>query len=141
MGIYPVGFDISPEYTSIFTTRGGMAVLGSADMLPFANCSFDGVWSIGLLHHLSDNLAQRAITEMIRVCRFGGYVAIFDAVMPEQFWQLPIAWILRKIDRGQNMRCQKSFEFLFLDQKDWICERAIYSLLGHEGLFCMYLKK
>ena len=66
-----------------FSQCGDLAVAGSAVALPFSNASFNGVGSFGLLHHLPDDAARQAVTEMFRVCRSSGYIATFDAVLPD----------------------------------------------------------
>jgi len=140
VGLHPVGLDLSFVYTLTFSQKAGPAVTGSAAALPFFDNSFDSVWSIGLLHHLPDDVARQAVKEMIRICRPGGYVVIFDAVLPEPAWQRPAAWMIRRLDRGQFMRTQFVLESILLEHEGWICERFIYSLTGLEGLLCRYLK-
>lgn len=50
-------------------------VKGNLLDMPFPDNSFDVVVSWGVLHHTEDPL--RGFSEMVRVCRPGGYVAIF----------------------------------------------------------------
>jgi SAM-dependent methyltransferase len=140
VGLCPVGLDLSFAYILTFSQRRGPAVTGSAVELPFLDGSFDSVWSIGLLHHLPDDLARRAVSEMIRICRPGGYIVIFDAVLPEPAWQRPVAQILRRLDRGRFMRTQAALESFLLKREAWVCERISYSLAGLEGLLCRFLK-
>ena len=99
-GLQPIGLDISHAYTLTFNRQGKAAITASSTDLPFADRIFDGVWSIGLLHHLSDDMACKTVEEMLRVCRRGGYVAIIDAVMPKSAWANPLAYLLRRTDRG-----------------------------------------
>jgi len=138
--LHPIGLDLSHVYTSTFHHHGYPAITGSADALPFHNGYFDSVWSIGLLHHLPDDVARQAVKEMIRICRPGGYVVIFDAVLPEPAWQRPAAWMIRRLDRGRFMRTQLALESILSQSKGWICERFSYSLTGLEGLLCRFLK-
>jgi SAM-dependent methyltransferase len=140
VGLHPVGLDISSNYTATFTLHGEPAVTGSAASLPFHDGSFNGVWSIGLLHHLSDGEARGAVGEMIRICRPGGYIVIFDAVSPEPAWRRPVAQIVRRLDRGRFMRTQSALETFLLKREGWTCERISYSLAGLEGLLCRFLK-
>ena len=140
VGLHPVGLDLSLVYTLTFSQKAGPAVTGSAAALPFFDNSFDSVWSIGLLHHLPDDVACQAVSEMVRICRPGGYIVIFDAVLPEPAWQRPVAQIIRKLDRGRFMRTQLNLESILLEHEGWICERFSYSLTGLEGLLCRYLK-
>jgi SAM-dependent methyltransferase len=140
LGLHPIGLDLSFTYTVTFSHCGEIAITGSANALPFRNGSFDSVWSIGLLHHLPDDLARQAVSEMVRICRPGGYIVIFDAVLPEPAWQRPVAQIIRKLDRGRFMRTQLNLESILLEHEGWICERFSYSLTGLEGLLCRFLK-
>lgn len=50
-------------------------VEGDLFKVPFPDDSFDGVVSWGVLHHTSD--PYRGLAEMVRVCRKGGFVAVF----------------------------------------------------------------
>ena len=140
LGLHPVGLDLSLTYTVTFSHCGEIAITGSANALPFRNGSFDSVWSIGLLHHLPDDLARQAVSEMLRICRPGGYIVIVDAVLPEPAWQRPAAWMIRRLDRGRFMRTQLVLESILLPRENWVCERFSYSLTGLEGLLCRFLK-
>ena len=130
-GLQPVGVDVSPEYVASYQAAGGEALVGSATALPFADQSFAGVWSIGLLHHLKDADAAQAIREMLRVRKNGGYVVIVDAVLPISRWSRPLAWWLRKRDRGGFVRDMADHQTLF-EPGAWRFERHTYALTGLE---------
>jgi SAM-dependent methyltransferase len=135
VGLHPVGLDLSPAYAAAFVNRAGSAVSGSAVALPFPDGSFDGVWNFGLLHHLPDAMAYKTVSEMLRVCRKGGYVVIFDAVMPESIWQRPIAYALRYLDRGGFVRREDEFKTILPPvSHPYVSERITYSFNGLEGL-------
>jgi ubiquinone/menaquinone biosynthesis C-methylase UbiE len=136
VGLHPVGADFSHQYIATFVRDGGPGVVASADWLPFAAGSFDGVWSIGVLHHLSDAQVRQAIDEMLRVCRPGGYVAVLDAVMPRHSLLRPLAALIRRMDRGRYVRQQQQFERLLPDRGRWVVERRPYSLNGLEIVVC-----
>ena len=53
---------------------------GNAESLPFIDESFDIVFCRSSLHHFDD--PQRAVSEMVRVCRSGGRIVLFDLVAP-----------------------------------------------------------
>ena len=130
-GVHPVGVDISPDYVEAYRKAGGEARVGSATNLPFPDGSFGGVWSIGILHHLTDEEASKAVSEMTRVCRRGGYVAIVDAVLPRSCWTRPMAYGLRKMDRGRFVRTLEAHQALF-HESGWQFSRFSYSLNGLE---------
>ncbi len=132
--LHPIGLDLSHAYILTFHRHGGPAVNGSAVALPFPDRSFDGVWSIGLLHHLSDGEAHRAVCEMIRICRPGGYLVIFDAVLPDLCWRRPAAYLIRRVDRGRFVRREEDFKALLPFGKNFIMERITYSLSRLEAM-------
>jgi ubiquinone/menaquinone biosynthesis C-methylase UbiE len=53
IGLSPVGLDVDPAYVRAYQARGGVAVHGSAEEIPFPDRQFAGVWCIGVLHHLT----------------------------------------------------------------------------------------
>ncbi len=134
VGLQPIGVDISLSYLHEYAQRGTGAVAASAAALPLAARSCDGVWSIGLLHHMPDALAAAAVCEMVRVCRPGGYVAVFDAVLPEPRWRRPLAYLIRRGDRGRFMRSEAALRRLLPAADTWRCERFTYAATGLEGL-------
>lgn len=140
VGLSPVGLDILASYGASYRREGGRAVTGSSADLPFRDGVFDGVWTFGLLHHLPDDTARRTVRDMLRVCRAGGAVVLFDAVLPEPAWRRPLSWAIRRLDRGRHMRRQAALEALLAERERWTCERLCYSPAGHEGLFCIHVK-
>lgn len=133
-GMKPCGVDISFSRARAF----GLAVVASATALPFADGCFDSVWSFGLLHHLPDDEARAAIREMRRVTRAGGLTAIFDGVLPRYGGKRPLAWLIRRLDRGSWMRHEEAIEALFDSPAAWRRERFTYAFSGLEGVICSY---
>src|SRR5690606_4791767 len=121
-GLAPVGVDVMESYLREYAARGRHAVRAGADVLPFADASFDGVWTFALLHHLPDAMARQTIAEMRRVCRPGGVVVIVDGVYPERAWRHPFAQAVRAADRGEHMRSAADLIDL-LPPGDWRHER------------------
>lgn len=139
-GLCPVGLDLSWSYLREYTRRGASAVVGFADKLPFPAYSFDGVWSIGLVHHLPDHAAEAAIRELMRVCSLGGYVVVVDSVLPRSAWQRPVATAIRRLDRGEFLRSQGEFESLLPLRDSWSIQRFTYGVIGLEGLACWLVR-
>jgi SAM-dependent methyltransferase len=133
-GLHPVGVDVSLSYMREYRGRGERAVVGSADALPFAAGSWDAVWSIGVLHHLPDGVAAAAIAEMLRVCRPGGYVVVLDAVMPRRAWQRPLAYGIRRLDRGRFVRSEDALRRLFPGGVAWQFDRFTFAWTGLEAV-------
>lgn len=140
LDLSPFGLDISHEYSKAFQNSGGSSTTGSASFMPFHNRVFDGVWCIGVLHHLKDTEAMQAIQEMIRVCQSGGYIIILDAVLPANRLNRPIAVLVRSMDRGKYMRSQKAYLELLPKHLFWQVQRFTYTLNGLEMLQCVAKK-
>ncbi|MBI5719988.1 MAG: methyltransferase domain-containing protein [Burkholderiales bacterium] len=108
-----VGVDLSLPHVRAFRAGVGAAgVVASACCLPFADGSFDIVLSCGLLHHLGDDEAARALAEMHRVGAPGSELVVLDAVLPLQPWRRPLAHAIRRLDRGRHMRSEAALRAL-----------------------------
>ncbi len=138
IGLDPVGLDYEPEYINKYHHSGHIGVVASADRLPFASQSFDSVWTVGVLHHLNDDSVREAVREMLRVCCVGGAVIILDAVMPKSAYTRPIAYLLRRLDRGRFIRSEHRL-FALLSEVASFPEglrRFTFALTGLEGVEC-----
>ncbi len=133
---HPLGVDISPSYSSQFHIAGEPATTASAGYLPFASRSFDGVWSVGMLHHLHEEIARQALQEFERICSPDGYIVMIDAVLPKRAWRRPLAYAVRRSDRGRYVRSQSELESLLPARQDWTVARHRYSYTGLEILVC-----
>jgi SAM-dependent methyltransferase len=129
-----MGVDYSKPYVAAYAAEGAPAVCASADALPFVSGSFDGIWSIGLLHHLPDAVCSRTLQEMLRVCTREGYIVILDAMLPVRAWTRPLAMAIRRLDRGKFMRTQAQFRALLPDAESFTLKRMTYTATGCELL-------
>ena len=79
-GANVTAIDLTPW--AVETTRRRLAAFGldadvqqaDAEQLPFADASFDLVFSWGVIHHSSD--MDRALAELVRACRPGGQLVL-----------------------------------------------------------------
>lgn len=141
LGLRPVGVDVSPEFVAAFA-RSGPAVRASATALPFRDACFDLVWTCGLLHHLADADAARALSEMARVARPGARVVVFDGVRPESVLRRPVAALVRHFDRGPWMRRHAALQAIFAQAPlSWASERVTYTATGLEGVLAVAVKR
>ncbi|MFN8112034.1 MAG: class I SAM-dependent methyltransferase [Solirubrobacterales bacterium] len=68
------------------------AVRGSGDALPFEDDGFDLVLTVAALHHIAEPAAVRAtLAEMVRVCRPGGRIVVWDHNPRNPYWKLLMA--------------------------------------------------
>ncbi len=137
-GLRPTGLDLSVRYLSTLRRSGVSGVAASADGLPFATGSFDGIWSVGLLHHLPDAVVRGVMAECARAARRpGGYLAIIDAVLPHSPWRRPIAHWIRRADRGRFVRTEAELRALLHPEFAWSTRRFTWTLTGLEALACV----
>lgn len=138
-GLATVGVDLDPERAQ---AHSGPAVAADALALPFADRRFAAVASMGLLHHLDDTEARRAIGELARVARDDGLIAIFDGVLPVSVWRRPLAALIRRLDFGGHMRDEAALRGLFEGAAGaWRFERITYAATGLEGVWCVRASK
>lgn len=68
------------------------AVAASGTALPFGDAAFDLVFCVAVLHHVAEPAAVRAtLGEMVRVCRPGGRVVVWDHNPRNPYWRLLMA--------------------------------------------------
>lgn len=79
-GLEVVSVDQSREMTLIAKRRGATAVLATAERLPFADGSFDGM-TFGYLLRYVENV-PRCLEELVRVVRPGGVVGMVEFGRP-----------------------------------------------------------
>jgi SAM-dependent methyltransferase len=111
-------------------------VVGSADVLPFKQETFDECRSAGLLHHLPNDCAIAAIKEMFRCAKKNGKVIIIDNVWPKNSFLRPFAWLIRKLDRGEWIRHEEELIRMVNTAiaGQWQYKRFTYTLHGLECL-------
>ena len=132
-GLRPIGIDNAPGRAAVYN-RVNRGVAACATHLPFEDSTFDVTWSFGMLHHCSDAVADTAVRNMLRVTRPGGWIVIFDGIRPESAMRLPLAALIRGLDRGRWMRTEAQLSSLLAPLAGWHCERIRYTGIGLEGL-------
>jgi ubiquinone/menaquinone biosynthesis C-methylase UbiE len=114
-----VGIDLTPELLAVGAERlrsGGttnvLLQVGNAAELPFVDGSFDLVVCRSSLHHFADPAVQ--VSEMARVCRTGGRVAVSDMVVPEGVDREALDHVHRQLDpsHAQVLRFDELNELL-----------------------------
>ena len=145
-----VGVDINIQYLKKFIGIGidanlqfipnksekeiRLGIVSSADSLPFHDSVFDESRSLGLLHHICTESAINVVKEMIRCTRPGGHIIILDNVWPRRAFCRPLAWLIRRFDRGKYVRTEGNLFDLVNQacQGKWEKQRFLYSFTGLE---------
>lgn len=89
-GVDVVSVDQSREMIRMAHTRGATAVVATAERLPFADHTFDGVAFGYLLRYVDD--VSRCLEELVRVVRPGGVVGMVEFGRPRGVWGL-VWWL------------------------------------------------
>ncbi|MCZ6740201.1 MAG: class I SAM-dependent methyltransferase [Actinobacteria bacterium] len=89
-GVDVVSADQSFEMTRLARGRGALAVLGTAERLPFSDDTFDGVTFGYLLRYVDD--VSRCLEELVRTVRPGGVVGMVEFGQPTGAWR-PAWWL------------------------------------------------
>lgn len=74
-GFDVAGVDLSTAHVALARAAGIDAHVAAAQELPFANASFDALWSMSVLMHMPDPDLEAALAEFARVLRPGGLAA------------------------------------------------------------------
>ncbi|MBE9178454.1 class I SAM-dependent methyltransferase [Oculatella sp. LEGE 06141] len=96
--LYPqahiTNLDFNPDYAESHRNQQARVrfVCGDATNLPFDDDSFDAVTMFDVLEHIPDD--QKAISEMIRVLRPGGF---FLMSTPNENWRFPYYGLMKPI--------------------------------------------
>jgi len=136
VGVFPIGLDISTSYAQAYTRAGGVAAVGRADCFPFAPASFLAVCSVGLFHHMPDQEVHTCLREMLSCTKIGGQVIILDGVLPRFKWRRPLAYLIRRGDRGGFMRSEEALRALLPAEKTWNIVRFNTAKTGLEAVLC-----
>lgn len=95
------GVDINKEYIKdAAAKRKGVFKVADATALPFKSGAFDLVFTLGVLHHLDEELRMKMLLEMQRICKKGGHMLIVDGLVPSNSLNL-IGYALARLDRGR----------------------------------------
>lgn len=105
------GYDISEKY--IESARLRFKSKGQFYCKTFSlddaknNSNFDIVLSLGVLHHMDDDVATGFIETAYAALKPGGRLVTIDPVFTSD--QSPVARYLISKDRGVNVRCQQAY--------------------------------
>ncbi len=132
-----VGIDPAMVYIQFAgRTRPGSYLASVGEQLPFAPASFDAALVLGVLHHLSDDVARAALAELHRVLRAGATLLVIEDVPPPDRWNVA-GHAMHWLDRGGHIRSDADYRTLFergytvvrsYPMRSGICDYGVYVL-------------
>lgn len=116
-----VGIDQSVDMLRLARERATHSPLfaGEVQQLPFRDESFDCVIGVTVVQHIPPAQQGRALTEMIRVLRGGGYLILFELIQgqgPHVFSRKPADWTSQVSSLGPKLVLWFGQEFLLFDR-------------------------
>lgn len=114
----------------------------SATSLPFQDDFFLEIRSNGFLHHMSDDDVKMSAKEMYRCLSPGGHLVVLEDVWPKSKLTRPVAWLIRRFDKGDFMRTESELVKVFAEAigRPSTCVRYTYTLFGTELCFLEWKK-
>lgn len=138
------GVDINVRYLESFLkeSEGAIVKEGNSANLPFEDNFFLEVRANGFLHHINDDEVISSAKEMYRCLAPGGQLVILEDVWPRSKFSRPLAWLIRRFDRGAFMRTEEELIDLFEDAigSPATVKRYTYTLFGTELCFLKWDK-
>jgi SAM-dependent methyltransferase len=103
-GFRVFGMEVSRRLACEARRSGAAVTVGSALTLPFRDASLDFIYAVGVLHHLPDRAAQRAVfVEICRVLKPGGRLIVHETNTRNPLFRFYMGYVfplLKKIDEG-----------------------------------------
>jgi SAM-dependent methyltransferase len=135
-GFSAVGIDQSPQMLSLARKRGTLShmVSGEAQNLPFRDESFECVSGVTVIQHIPPPDQVRALSEMIRVLRPGGYLLLIELIRGHGlhvFSRLPDDWIGQVSTLGASLVSWRGHEYFPFDRGFVYLAQKLRALAGY----------
>jgi ubiquinone/menaquinone biosynthesis C-methylase UbiE len=132
-----LGIDVSRTYIQ-FAGRHYPTnfMVCSGKSLALAPASFDAALVMGVLHHLEDEIAQAAMTELARVLKPAATALVIEDIPPPDRWNLA-GHAMHWLDRGGHIRDDAAYRTIFgsafvvqrsYAMRSGICDYGVYVL-------------
>ncbi len=106
------GVDLDPAYINSAQAKFGASnrkfTVGDATLLSFNSSQFNGIFSVGLYHHIDDKGTVDSLKSLKRFTTDSGRILVFDAVYPDAKKNY-LGYYLRKNDRGRFVRTRDQY--------------------------------
>ncbi len=135
-GLSVVGIDQSSEMLSLARKRGTLSpmVSGEVQNLPFHDESFECVSAVTVIQHIPPHEQVRALSEMVRVLRPGGYLFLIELIRGHGlhvFSRLPDDWIGQVSTLGVSLVSWRGHEYFLFDRCFVYSVQKLRALAGY----------
>jgi len=135
-GLSVVGIDQSSEMISLARKRGTLSpmVSGEVQNLPFRDESFECVSAVTVIQHIPPQEQVRALSEMVRVLRPGGYLFLIELIRGHGlhvFSRLPDDWIEQVSTLGVSLVSWCGPEYFLFDRGFVYSVQKLRALAGY----------
>lgn len=135
-GLSVVGIDQSSEMLSLARKRGTLSpmVSGEVQNLPFRDESFECVSAVTVIQHIPPQEQVRALSEMVRVLRPGGYLFLIELIRghgSHVFSRLPDDWIGQVSTLGVSLVSWCGHEYFLFDRGFVYSVQKLRALVGY----------
>lgn len=112
-----IGVDLSPVYISAARRKRPMYdfLVANACQLPFPVDQFSTAMISGVLHHLPDDQAERALAEAARVLSSDGILVVWEDI-PSIAWWNAVGHMVHHLDLGPYIRHRHAYRCLLEHQ-------------------------
>jgi SAM-dependent methyltransferase len=135
-GFSVVGIDQSSEMLYLARKRGTLSpiVSGEVQSLPFRDESFEYVSAVTVIQHIPAQEQVRALSEMVRVLRPGGYLFLIELIRGQGlhvFSRLPDDWIGQVSKLGVSLVSWSGHEYFLFDRGLVLSVQKLRALAGY----------
>jgi len=135
-GLSVLGIDQSSEMLSLARNRRTLSpmVSGEVQNLPFRDQSFEYVTAVTVIQHIPPQEQVRALSEMVRVLRPGGYLFLIELIRGHGlhvFSRLPGDWIGQVSTLGVSLVSWRGHEYFFFDRAFVYVVQELRALAGY----------
>jgi len=135
-GLSVVGIDQSSEMLSLARKRGTLSAMVSGEVqnLPFPDKSFEWVSAVTVVQHIPPQEQVRALSEMVRVLRPGGYLLLIELIRGHGlhvFSRLPDDWIGQVSTLGSRLVSWRGHEYFLFDRCFVYSVQKLRALAGY----------
>ena len=134
------GIDPSEEYLEFARQKHGDKFSKfNGEKIDFLYEFFNYVFIANVFHHISDDVANKLMNEMKRVCKKGGRVYIADPIWPTNKWNI-IGTAIFALDLGKFQRSARELTALALTNGFKVLTEKIPDTFPHHYMVFYYQK-